>query len=322
MKRATNWLLTILHDEVQAAFILIGVTAVTLVLALSPMQSSIVSFADLELWSHSGMTLRHFSSEWLLCIFFIIAGIELRYELQLGSLNSLKSALVPVMSAVFGMAIPAAIYIALAKDISTFGIVMPTDLPFALAAIAIFGKKMPLQFRAFVLSLAVVDDFLSVVALSLTSGHFEIHPTLIAVLIGLSLPLVRAERIHNVLRPVSNGVALPLFAFTALALPLSFANFFTLNSLHIAIARVIGKPVGIFVGALIAVYIFRAIASIPWRLIFTAGFVCSVGFSVSLLFISVSGIDQNSAAVLVSGIVACIPLSMAVGGMTLRVRKP
>jgi Na+/H+ antiporter NhaA len=219
MKRATNWLLTILHDEVQAAFILIGVTAVTLVLALSPMQSSIVSFADLELWSHSGMTLRHFSSEWLLCIFFIIAGIELRYELQLGSLNSLKSALVPVMSAVFGMAIPAAIYIALAKDISTFGIVMPTDLPFALAAIAIFGKKMPLQFRAFVLSLAVVDDFLSVVALSLTSGHFEIHPTLIAVLIGLSLPLVRAERIHNVLRPVSNGVALPLFAFTALALP-------------------------------------------------------------------------------------------------------
>ena len=313
MNRFNKWLSSILHDELQSALVLIVVAVATLILSLSPFAQTLVDFTHLKL--PFDMSLRHFAGEWLISIFFLIAGIELRYELSVGSLASFRTAIVPIMSAVFGMTIPATIYLALSTEPQAWGVVMPTDLPFALAVLAIFARSASTEIRAFVISLAIVDDALSVVALSATTGQLQIHPSLIAILIGLSLPIDFGDKVRHLLHPVSTGIVLPLFAITALAFTVQIADFFNSQSLPIVISRVIGKPLGILIGALVAVAVLRARPSITWRQIAVIGCVCSVGFSVSLLFAANSNLADAALLQTTAAIVLAIPLTMACGAL-------
>jgi NhaA family Na+:H+ antiporter len=316
MKRTSTWLIRVLHDEVQSAIILFTVTALTVVVSLSSWSSHLISFANTELIND--LTLRSFASEWLLCIFFVIAGIELRHELAVGSLNSLRAAAVPAFAALGGMVVPALVFILLSPTPQAWGIAMPTDLPFALAVVAVFGRGVSLPLRAFILSLAIVDDALSVIAISIQSGSFHVHPTLIAIAVGLLLPSKAASTGLQVLRPISSGVALPLFAITALALPLKISDFINDQSFAFTIARLAGKPLGVLAGVAIAIFIARGITSLNWKETAVVGFVCSMGFSVSLLFAATANLSATALTETTAVIVATIPLSALAGGLALQ----
>jgi NhaA family Na+:H+ antiporter len=216
------------------------------------------------------------------------------------------------------MAIPAVIFHAASPLPHFWGIAMPTDLPFALALIAIFGRHTSSEFRAFVLSLAIVDDALSVIAISAQSGNFAIHATLLAVIVGLLLPARVGEQFRHLLHPVSAGIVLPLFAITALSMPLNFSDFFSGESFWLGIARVAGKPIGVLLGAAIAIYIFRGLTKLSWNEIAVVGFVCSIGFSVSLLFASTATVSMSERAVVNAAIVLAIPVSAIAGGFALK----
>jgi NhaA family Na+:H+ antiporter len=108
----------------------------------------------------------------LLAIFFFVVGLELKHELILGSLSKPAQAVVPAAAAIGGMIVPALFYVvvnAMLPDgsLQGWGIPMATDIAFALAVLAIFGRKLPVALRAFLLTLAVVDDLgaISVIAI-------------------------------------------------------------------------------------------------------------------------------------------------------------
>ncbi|HBJ72588.1 MAG TPA: Na+/H+ antiporter NhaA, partial [Actinobacteria bacterium] len=108
-------------------------------------------------------TVGEWAADGLLAIFFFVVGLELKHELTLGTLSRPAQAAVPIAAALGGMAVPALIYIVINEWSSGgsptgWGIPMATDIAFALAVLAIVGRRLPVALRAFLLTLAVVDD--------------------------------------------------------------------------------------------------------------------------------------------------------------------
>lgn len=122
------------------------------------------------------LNVQHWATDGLLTIFFFVAGMELKREFVSGSLADPKAALVPVVAAFCGMAVPAGIYLAVNTAMAGgqtggWAIPMATDIAFALAILAAVGSKLPVSLRAFLLTLAIVDDLgaIMVIAVVFTS---------------------------------------------------------------------------------------------------------------------------------------------------------
>jgi Na+:H+ antiporter, NhaA family len=113
------------------------------------------------------VNLAHWAADGLLAIFFFVVGLELKREFVAGELRSPRRAALPVVAAIGGMAIPALIYVLInlnTGDGALRGWAIPTatDIAFALAVLAVIGSHLPQGLRAFLLTLAVVDDLLAI----------------------------------------------------------------------------------------------------------------------------------------------------------------
>ena len=120
-------------------------------------------------------TLGHWINELLMAVFFLVVGMEIKRELLIGELASVRRAAVPVIAAIGGMAVPGAIYAAVnwgTPQVRGWGIPMATDIAFAVGALAILGSRVPLGLRVFLVSLAIIDDLgaLIVIAVFYTDG--------------------------------------------------------------------------------------------------------------------------------------------------------
>ncbi len=108
------------------------------------------------------MTVAHWVSDGLLAIFFLVAGLELKHEFVHGSLSKPSQALVPIVAAIAGMTFPAIIFVSLlagdSEALAGWAIPIATDIAFALAVLAVAGRSLPNELRAFLLTVAVVDD--------------------------------------------------------------------------------------------------------------------------------------------------------------------
>lgn len=109
------------------------------------------------------LSLGHWASDGLLTVFFFVAGLELKRELTVGSLSRPAEAVVPMIAAVCGMAVPALVYLVVnlgsgAGRPHGWAIPMATDIAFALAILAVAAPSLPASLRAFLLTLAIVDD--------------------------------------------------------------------------------------------------------------------------------------------------------------------
>ncbi|MFI9767345.1 Na+/H+ antiporter NhaA [Streptomyces sp. NPDC052415] len=117
------------------------------------------------------LSIEHWAADGLLAIFFFVAGIELKRELVAGELRDPKAAALPVVAALCGMAAPALVYVLtnVAGGGSMDGWAVPTatDIAFALAVLAVIGTSLPSALRAFLLTLAVVDDLFAILIIAL-----------------------------------------------------------------------------------------------------------------------------------------------------------
>ena len=177
------------RTEVVAGLVLVVTAALGLIAANSPAAQLYFSILHHEVTIGAGAWAeRHDLLDWikegLLAVFFFSVGLEIKHEITRGALSSARRLALPLISAAGGMAIPAAIY--LAVNLGAGGrpegwpIPVATDIVFALAALAAVGARAPVGLRAFLLALAVVDDLGAVllIALLFTSG--------------LSLPMIAA----------------------------------------------------------------------------------------------------------------------------------
>ena len=154
-----------LRTETVGGVILLAATAVALLAANSPLADVYRTVRDTELGPpqlHLNLTVGDWAKDGLLAVFFFIAGLELKRELVAGELSRFRNAILPVIAAVGGMVVPAAVAIAVGWGDPRIGDAWPipvaTDIAFALGVLALIGSGLPSSARVFLLSLAVVDD--------------------------------------------------------------------------------------------------------------------------------------------------------------------
>jgi NhaA family Na+:H+ antiporter len=160
--------------------LLLAATAVALALANSPWRGAYARFWQERIALQLGrfelaLSLEHATNDGLMAIFFFVVGMEIKRELVLGELASLRRAMLPVFGALGGMLAPASIYLLLhagGPAAAGWGIPMATDIAFAVAALALLGRRVPPGLKVFLLALAIVDDLgaVSVIALFYSSG--------------------------------------------------------------------------------------------------------------------------------------------------------
>ena len=344
-----GWVRDMLADETKGGAILLAAAALAMAWANSPWSQAYIDLVSTPIGIealHLDLTVGEWAADGLLAVFFFVVGLELKHELVLGSLSQPAKAAVPIAAAFGGMAVPAAIYAivnATAPDGSPdgWGIPMATDIAFALAVLAIAGRRLPLALRAFLLTLAVVDDLgaITVIAvfysdsvslpwlaaaavcfaayafamrqrwtapwiyvpLALLAWGFMhasgVHATIAGVVLGLltrvrvdpgeaEAPAVRVEhRVH----PISAGICVPLFAFTAAGVPLGGASVVDAMAdpvaIGVALGLVLGKPIGVTLTAWLVARFTRASlsSSISWLDVGAVGVLAGVGFTVALL---------------------------------------
>ena len=194
-----------------SGILLIAATAVALVWANSPWGESYAA-----LW-HTKLTvgvsdasiskdLTHWINDGLMAVFFLVVGLEIKREVLVGELSSVRGAALPIAAALGGAMVPAAIYLAInagTEGSAGWGIPMATDIAFALGVLALLGDKAPVAIKVFLTALAIVDDIVAVLVIALfyTSeiswgalgvGGIFLVALIVANLIGVGRTLVYA----------------------------------------------------------------------------------------------------------------------------------
>ena len=127
------------------------------------------SYAALRDWHLGPLSMEHWAADGALAIFFFVAGLELKRELLVGSLRRPADAAVPVVAACCGVAVPALIFVVVnlgTDNLRGWAVPAATDIAFALAILAVVGSALPTPLRAFLLTLAVVDDLIVIVVIA------------------------------------------------------------------------------------------------------------------------------------------------------------
>ncbi|MFJ8112525.1 Na+/H+ antiporter NhaA [Streptomyces sp. NPDC096132] len=338
-----------LRTETVGGMLLLAAATAALVWANSPLRQSYQAVRD----SHFGipawgldLSVAHWTADGLLAVFFFVAGAELKRELVAGDLRSPATAVLPVVAAACGMAVPALVYGAVASagggTWNGWAVPMATDIAFALGVLAVINTHLPSALRAFLLTLAVVDDLgaILVIAVFYTVGlnlaalagaalglgvfywlHQRkrvhgwywylplaltvwalthaggLHATVTGVAMGLMLRTGHdhrpekgtLEHIIHLARPVSAGLAVPLFALFAAGVTVSADSLRAVldrpEPLGIALGLLLGKTLGIFCGTYLAVRFTRARLNpaLAWADILALSVLAGIGFTVSLL---------------------------------------
>ena len=172
--RETRSLTDILRSESAGGLLLLIGAAIALIWANSRWSAGYEALQEVTVGPaalHLDLTLSAWAADGLLAIFFFVIGLELKREIVVGELRRPATAIVPVVAAVGGMVVPAGVY--LAVNLSTSGgdphgwaVPTATDIAFAVAVLAVVGRGLPNALRAFLLTLAVVDDLLAIIVIA------------------------------------------------------------------------------------------------------------------------------------------------------------
>ncbi|PWH06085.1 Na+/H+ antiporter NhaA [Brachybacterium endophyticum] len=381
----------ILTQETTGGFVLLAATVLALVLANSPLADAYFGVRDAHLGFdigdfHLDLSIGHWAADGLLAIFFFLAGLELKMEFVTGDLRSPGKALVPVVAAAGGVAVPAVIF----TLINTFGppgalggwaIPAATDIAFALAVLALLGSHLPSAVRTFLLTLAIVDDLIAILiiaifytsdlrlgylalslipialyallahraeslfkisygaawflllplgvitwALFLNSG---VHATIAGVVLAFTVPVRSrskygpdyslAQTFEHRFRPLSSGIAVPVFAFFSAGVAVGGASglleaWESTVALGVIVGLVCGKILGI-VGSTYLVTRLRHAnldPDIRWMDLVGMAALAGIGFTVSLLVSELSFApsdpmhDHAKVGVLTASLVAAV----------------
>ena len=121
----------------------------------------------------ASMSVEVFVNDFLMAIFFLLVGIELKYEMTVGELKNPRQAMLPMLAAVGGVVVPACIYALFNRGgaINGWAIPMATDIAFALGVLSLLGNRVPNGVRVFFSTLAIADDLISIAAIAIFYGQ-------------------------------------------------------------------------------------------------------------------------------------------------------
>lgn len=173
--------LSFLKHHINGGMLLMVVALMAMIMANSPFSDFYFSLwdypvslqiGDFNLFSHNGepMTLLAFINDALMAIFFLSVGLEIKREVLVGELSSLRQASLPIIAACGGMIIPVIIFsfiVPEAPGSNGMAIPMATDIAFSLGVLSLLGKRVPLSLKIFLTAFAVVDDIGGIIVIAL-----------------------------------------------------------------------------------------------------------------------------------------------------------
>src|ERR687893_2695613 len=162
------------HKQSSGGIVLIIATAVTLAWANFPWGESYAALWQTKLSVGVGdfsltKDLTHWINDGLMAVFFLVVGLEIKREVLVGELSSVRGAALPIAAALGGAMVPAAIYLAInagTEGSAGWGIPMATDIAFALGVLALLGERAPVGLKVFLTALAIVDDIVAVLVIA------------------------------------------------------------------------------------------------------------------------------------------------------------
>ena len=348
--REASFIAQVLRTETVGGGLLLVAAVLALIWANSPWSEGYHALRDTTVGPsalHLDLSLGTWAADGLLAIFFFVVGLELKREIVDGDLRRPARAVVPIAAAVGGMVAPAVIYTVInlgtgGEALRGWAVPTATDIAFALAVLAVIGSHLPSGLRAFLLTLAVVDDLLAITVIAVfyteqievlpLLGAFAlvvvfflltrrritawwvlvpiglvawvlmhetgVHATVAGVLLGLAVPAARASddeeclaaRFERRWRPVSSGLAVPVFAFMAAGVTVVGSGglgevLADTAAVGVAVGLVVGKVVGVLGTTFLVATLTRAKLDeeLTWTDLLGVALLAGIGFTVSLL---------------------------------------
>lgn len=180
-------------------------------------------------------SLRFFINDILMAVFFMFVGLEIRSEIEGGSLSTRSQAILPLFAAIGGVVTPAIIYFLFnigTDNLRGWAIPSATDIAFSLGILALFGSRLPISLKMFLLAVAVIDDLIAVLIIAVfytasisfpdllgagvcvaglfLMGKYEVTKIWIYLLIGVVLwYFIHASGVHSTIAGVIVGLLIP-----------------------------------------------------------------------------------------------------------------
>ena len=201
------WLLRALRGETIGGVLLLIAAVIAIAWANSPWGDAYFELGAITVGPAAlglNLSLATWAADGLLAVFFFVAGLELKHELTHGTLSKPAQAAVPIAAALGGMIVPAVIFVAIVATsgepggLRGWAVPMATDIAFALAVLAVVGRMLPVALRAFLLTLAVVDDLgaITIIAIFYSKG-FSLFFFLLAVALLAVYWFLQRKRVRS-----------------------------------------------------------------------------------------------------------------------------
>ncbi len=203
-----------MSSNTNASFLLFFAAILAAIIANSPLSSLYTSFFEAKvsfqlgsfnLLSHNGepLTVLAFVNDALMTVFFFMVGLEIKRELLVGEISSVKKAALPFIAACGGMIFPVIIYSLIcmnggAEEAKGLAIPMATDIAFSLGVLSLLGKRVPVGMKIFLTAFAVIDDIGGILVIALFySTHLAINYLLLSLIFFFILFLGNYYNVNN-----------------------------------------------------------------------------------------------------------------------------
>ena len=207
------------HSATKAAGIMLLAAIAALVLANTAAHQVLLEFTHLEVGFVIGdttytMGIAHVINDIFMALFFLLVGLEIKYEMTVGELTNIRQALLPIIAAVGGVLAPVVIYSAInaghPETAGGWGVPTATDIAFALGIMALLGSRIPSGIRVFLSTLAVADDIIAILALLVALNRAHVYALVPYLGLGVVLWLcVYLSGVHSTIAGVLLAFTIP-----------------------------------------------------------------------------------------------------------------
>ncbi len=211
---------TFVRTQSLSGIVLMVASLTAIVIANSPLSAAYEAILHIPLAVRVGtftleLDLLHWINDGLMAVFFLVVGLEIKREVMVGELATIRKATLPIAAAIGGMLFPALIYLAFNYDTPAergWGVPIATDIAFALGILALLGKRVPLGLKIFLTALAIVDDLGAVLVIALFyTSSIELYAIGGAAVMIALLVIINVLGVHSRAPYLALGLGLWLF---------------------------------------------------------------------------------------------------------------
>lgn len=217
-QRRYHKIVELTHSTTKAAGVMLLGAIIALIVANTAFHEPFYEFWHTEVTlgfgdAHAEMSLAHIINDILMAVFFLLVGLEIKYEMTVGELTNIRQAILPVGAALGGVMMPIVVYLLFnagnPDTMMGWGVPTATDIAFALGILALLGSRVPAGVRVFLSTLAVADDIVAILVIAIFYGQ---SPSLmwlgVALVVLIALILMNRSHIYSLVPYLLVGAVL------------------------------------------------------------------------------------------------------------------